>query len=142
MNRRYAALTLALAAIAITGCSSSDPQPTETSAGASQCQDVSAELMAAIAEGANQIPIEPVAAAAIEWESPLGAGYLVAMSFTDDDGNSPTGLWAVSSLEASDAPPILSADPMADLYTDWPHEVKGAELDPGAAGDTAKECLS
>jgi hypothetical protein len=146
-HRKIAAALLVLAAATLTGCSSGEDTGTDAAA---QCQSVDDALMAAIAEGANMTPIEPVAAAAVPVDGftdahPEGS-YLVALEFSSADiadGGTKVGTWAVADLDAADAPPILAVDPLADLFTDWPAEVNGVAFTGEEDGVAeAAECLT
>lgn len=131
---RSAAAIAAASVLILTGCSGG------SSGDGRECHDVSDELMASIAEGANAGAITPVDAAAVVSESFTDA-YIVAMSFTDVDEVESTGVWAVSSLEPPGAP-ILAVDGFAQQFTDWPGEINGEELDVTEDGvDEAKACL-
>jgi hypothetical protein len=143
---RTAIPAAALVVLLLAGCSSADAE-----AEGGGCLDVDDALMAAIAEGANTMPLEPVDAAAVKvdgFTDVHGDGsYVVAMEFASEgnieDGGTEIGTWAVASLDAADAPPILAVDPLADLFTDWPSEVDGVKFtgdEPGVADAAA--CLT
>ncbi|SFR79536.1 hypothetical protein SAMN05428970_2575 [Agromyces sp. CF514] len=146
-HKIIAAVLLVLAAIGLAGCSNSSAGSESSSK--TECYGVDDELMATLAEGANMTPIEPVAAAAVEVDDftdvhPDGS-YVVAMEFSSvdiADGGTKVGVWAVDSLDSSEAPPILAVDPLADLFTDWPNEINGIKLTENEPGvDAAKACL-
>ena len=137
--RRRATIAAAIVLLlTLAGCSSSKGDGRE-------CYDVSAELMAAIADGANDIPITPVDAAAVKSEH-FDDAYIVAMSFTAPGGGEEVGVWAVATLEPPYGP-ILAVDGFAHEFTVWPHEINGDEingdeLDATEDGVTeAKACL-
>ena len=132
-NLRAAAAVLLL--LALTGCSGARGGDDR------ECYDVTPELMAAIAEGANEIPITPIDAAAVKSEN-FDDAYIVAMSFTVAGVDDPqVGVWAVATLEPPYAP-FLAVDGFAHEFTVWPNEINGDELTVTEDGVTeAKACL-
>lgn len=145
MRTLPAAAAIAATVLLLASCSGgADDAGPDDGAASSECHAVDDALMAQIAEGANQIPIEPVAAAAAhtdDFPEPFGEAYIVAMRFTDDDGNDNVGTWAITGT--LDEPELtMAVDPMAQLYTDWPGEIQGTPLDASQDGvDEAKACL-
>ncbi|WP_217182596.1 hypothetical protein [Streptomyces sp. AC495_CC817] len=134
-------LAAAAALLLLTGCGGSGNQSAPTSDEARECIDVPAEIMARIAEGANDYPIEPVAAAGVRSLS-FDDATIIAMTFTSPDGEESTGAWAIGGTV--DAPGMtLAVDAMAQTVTDWPGEVKGKKLDVTEDGVAeATSCLS
>jgi hypothetical protein len=119
--------------ITLTGCSSSKGDGRD-------CYPVDPALMAAIAEGANDVPITPVDAAAVKSET-FDNAYIVAMSFNAPGGGEEVGVWAVATLEPPYAP-ILAVDGFAHEFTDYPNEINGNKLNVTEDGVTeAKACL-
>lgn len=105
------------------------------------CLDVPADTIERIVEGANDLPIEPIAAAAVRSES-FKDMNIVAMSFTWPDGEESTGIWGYSG-EMGQPGTILAIDGYAANSTDWPHEVNGEKLTSNEDGATeAVWCLS
>lgn len=146
MTRRLLTLGLSLAAvIAISGCASgSDGQSEESSAAGDappgECRGVPADTVDSIVEGANQYTITPESSAAVSSgvdEFP----DLVAIRFTSEGNTTEpvVGVWATT----IDGPGmIMSANAVADLFTDWPAESTIAtwgEDHPGVMA--AKGCL-
>lgn len=134
--RTAAAAVIAASIIVLAGCAGGGD-----AGDGRDCHDVDPEIMAAIAEGANDVAITPVAAAAVESDSFTDA-YIVAMSFTAPGvDDSEVGVWAVASLEPPGAP-FLAVDGFAHQFTDWPNEIRGEKLTASEDGVTeAKACL-
>ena len=56
--------------------------------------------------------------------------YWLAMKFTADgfNGDTETGIWLVSGLDAASAAPVMSVDGFAKQFTHWPTQINGTEL--------------
>lgn len=132
----------------VTGCGESDsdgPQATADSNTTQEadCEDVSSELIAAIADGEQEgAGMEPVDAAA--WRSPdYEQVWFVSMEFSGSGiVDSVRGVWATNSLDAGEGI-IMSVDGFAHEFTNWPDaattDAAITETDPGVA--KAKACL-
>lgn len=81
-----------------------------------ECEPVSDETMAAIAEGANETPVEPVAAAALP--VPNAESYVVAMTFSITGQDDQIGVWETTSLDGTGG--LRGVDGFAHEFTDWP----------------------
>lgn len=132
MRRSLTLLAVGVLAVSLVGCSSGGD--------GRACIEVPASIMERIADGANDLPIAPVAAAAVRSES-FADVTVVAMSF--EVGNETTeGVWAIGG--SLDDPGItLSIDAVAASFTDWPNEMNGQKFtttEDGAA--EARDCLA
>jgi len=130
MRRPIAATALLLGLAALSACSSGG-------AGA-DCIDAT-DTGAAIAEGANDTPITPVDAKAVQSET--SEVYYVAVTFTiPADDEESTGIWATDDLDGGT---ILSVDALAKEFTDWPDaEAAFGITYPNDGTDAAEACVS
>lgn len=128
------ALALAASTSACAGGSGGDDR---------ECLPVSAEVMATLAEGSNEYPITPVAAAAVESKTREGV-TVIAMTFTEDadPAEQQVGVWAVGGdlAEYPGIGPWLSIDAIADLYSDYPNEMNGEKF--SVTEDGAAEAIA
>lgn len=124
----------------LTACTNSDEI-----ADTRECLPISADIMNTLAEGSNEFPITPVAAAAVESETRAGL-TVIAMSFIDDtDESESEGVWAVkgSPKDYPNIGPWLAVDALADVYSDYPRVINGEELSITEDGaDEALSCLA
>jgi hypothetical protein len=86
-----------------------------------ECFEVPANLAKRIAGGSSSGTMTPASTA--EVKSTAFTAYLVAMAFSDDDGATRTGVWAVTSLDAGGT--ILAVDDVAQSTTHWSSETGG-----------------
>lgn len=107
-TRRAGVAAIPVLTLLLAGCGSADPP--------ADCIDAT-EFGTAIADGANDSPITPVAAAAVQSES--SEIYYVAMTFTTATGDEATGVWATNNLEVGRGMTV-SVDAVAKEVTDWP----------------------
>lgn len=131
MRKILAIITAFAAASVLSACSSGGD--------GRDCIDVPAEIMDRIAEGANGVPITPIAAGAVIPEG-FSDATIIAMSF-DAAGNEAVGTWLITGTV--DNPGLtMSVDAMAESFTDWPSEYKGTPLRKIVDGKTeAKACI-
>lgn len=111
MRTRTFAL-IGLAALTLTGCGG-DGGDAEASM---DCETVSDAAMTAIADGANETPIDPVAAAALP--VPDAESYVIAMTFAIEGQEDQVGVWEATALDGAGS--LRGVDGFAHEFTDWP----------------------
>lgn len=136
MRKTLSLTSAAILLITLSACS------TGSNGDGRECLPVSAEVMESLAEGSNQYPITPIAAAAVRSAERADVN-IIAMSFTEDAGDDEVleGVWAVGG-NLADYPgigPWLAIDGVADLYSDYPNQMNGEKFT--AAEDGAAEAL-
>jgi len=140
MRKTLSLLTAGLLLTSLAACSSGGSK-----GDGRECLDVSPEVMEAIAEGSNEFPITPVAAAAVKSVERSNV-TIIALKFTEDADpeEAQEAVWAVGG-DLADFPgigPWLAVDAVADLYSDFPRQIGGEELDATEDGATeALDCL-
>lgn len=123
-----------LAVLALAGCGSTperapaisptiikphtaEPRATPTNTPDARCVPVSAAMLQTIAAGAKE-PITPASGVAVKSDDHKNL-YMIAVSFTETPGTSPTiGVWASQSTEPGGQ--IYSVDGTAAIFTTWP----------------------
>lgn len=122
------------------GCSSSEPEPTETLA----CEDVDSVVLDSIEAGSEEDtgPIEISRGSA--YKSPnYEQVYFVAAEFSSAGVDSETGVWALTSIDPDAPGLIVAADSFAQGFTVYPDGDKMTDAIPKAGDDidNARECL-
>lgn len=140
-----------IAVLLLTGCartSDSTDEPAESvteaepAAPTVACLAHATDLGSRIAEGANDLPITPIATAVVEAPG-FADAYLVAMEFTFEGAErSEVGVWAMNEIDGSMSM-ILSVDGFAQNFTVWPNTANGEELSAAEPGvEDVKSCLA
>jgi hypothetical protein len=108
-----------------------------TQPAAVRCLDVPAGLQARIADGANDLPIQPIEAAAVRSDD-YHRVFMVAMRFDAPGGDPEVGVWATGSLRAGKST-LRAVDAFASEFTVYPT----GDSSVGDHGvDQAVDCLS
>ena len=96
----------------------------------SDCLDVPQDVLNVVASGSDSSGLKPETGKAVKGDTE--GTYWLAMKFTADgfNGDTETGIWLVSGLDAASAAPVMSVDGFAKQFTHWPtqnprvHETK------------------
>lgn len=94
----------------------------------SDCLDVPQDVLNVVASGSDSSGLKPETGKAVKGDTE-GTHWL-AMKFTADgfNGDTETGIWPVSGLDAASAAPVMSVDGFAKQFTHWPTQINGTEL--------------
>lgn len=109
----------------------------------SECLDVPQDVLNVVASGSDNAGFKAETGKAVKGDTE--GTYWLAMKFTADgfDGETETGVWLVSGLDAASAAPVMSADGFAKQFTHWPTQVNGTELNgTEAKAKAATACLA
>ncbi len=137
--KRFISLFVCLAAVLSLGACGSEASMAEQH----ECLDVPREVLDTVAAGSDSTGFTAQSGKAVKGDT--DGTYWLAMRFTADgfDGESETGIWLVSGLDAASAGPIMSVDGFAKQFTRWPSKVDGTELNGTEANaQAAKACLT
>lgn len=139
-----AVLAALVATVSVSGCAAgvlAEPEaesPTAAhTAPAVKCLDVSRGLMRRIADGANDLPIRPIEAAAVRSDDYFRV-FMVAMRFNAPGGDPEVGVWATGSLRPGKST-LRAVDGFASEFTVYPTG-DSSVADHGV--DEAVSCLS
>lgn len=124
MKRLLAATASIAAILALGACGGGND-----TASKSECLDVPQEVLDTVASGSDSAGFKAETGKAVKGDTE--GTYWLAMKFTADgfDGDTETGIWLVSGLDAASAAPIMAADGFAKQFTHWPTQINGTELD-------------
>lgn len=94
----------------------------------SDCLDVPQDVLNGVASGSDSSGLKPETGKAVKGDTE--GTYWLAMKFTADgfNGDTETGIWLVSGLDAASAAPVMSVDGFAKQFTHWPTQINGTEL--------------
>lgn len=123
--------------LSMTACGGGD------AAASVDCLDVPQDVLDVVASGSDNAGFKAEAGKAVKGDT--DGVYWLAMRFTADgfDGESETGVWLVSGLDAASAAPVMSADGFAKQFTHWPTQIDGTELNGTEANaKAATACLA
>lgn len=137
--KRFISLTAVMATVLALGACGGG---TDTASDV-ECLDVPQEVLDTVASGSDNAGFAGQAGKAVKGDT--DGTYWLAMKFTADgfDGESETGVWLVSGLDAATVAPVMSVDAFAKRFTHWPTQINGTELN-GTEDNAkaAKECLA
>ena len=126
----------AVEVLSLAGCGGVD-QATASA----DCEAVPAEVMTAIADGA-QDGTEFVAREAAAFQADGSEVYYVALRFAAAGGGDEVGVWATNSLAVNQAATVLSVDGFAKQFTVWPDAEAAFDISPAHPSvSAAKDCL-
>lgn len=123
--------------LSLTACGGGDAS---TSA---ECLDISQDVLDIVASGSDTSGFKAETGKAVKGDT--DGTYWLAMRFTADgfDGESETGVWLVSGLDAATAAPVMAVDGFAKQFTNWPTQINGTELNGTEANaKAATACLA
>lgn len=88
----------------------------------SDCLDVPQDVLNVVASGSDSSGLKPETGKAVKGDTE--GTYWLAMKFTADgfNGDTETGIWLVSGLDAASAAPVMSVDGFAKQFTHCPRK--------------------
>ena len=86
------------------------------------------DVLNVVASGSDSSGLKPETGKAVKGDTE--GTYWLAMKFTADgfNGDTETGIWLVSGLDAASAAPVMSVDGFAKQFTHWSTQINGTEL--------------
>ena len=93
-----------------------------------ECLEVPQEALDVVASGSDNTGFKAETGKAVKGDT--DGVYWLAMRFTADgfDGESETGVWLISGLDAASAAPVMAVDGFAKQFTHWPSQANGTEF--------------